>query len=60
MVAELRSEVLLRRQECTRNDDWSLHLLRLRLPGASPPSLAVVAEQSGEDAIRCGCTLTDM
>lgn len=52
VVAELRSEVLLRRQECTRDDDWSLHLLRIRLPGAKPQSLTALAERTGEDAIR--------
>lgn len=56
MVAEFTSEVILQRQECTRDDDWSLHLLRIRVPdggdGAGGTRLNVLTERTGEDAIR--------
>lgn len=51
VAAQLHSEVLLRRQECTRDDDWSLHLLRISVRGEASP-LTLLAERSGEDAIR--------
>ena len=66
LVASFTSEVLLQRRECTRDEDYSLHLLRIRLPGrggsggisggkseAKACSLQVLAERTGEDAIRC-------
>lgn len=56
VVAEFTSEVILQRQECTRDDDWSLHLLRIRVPdggdGAGGTRLNVLTERTGEDAIR--------
>lgn len=52
VVAEFASEAVLQRQECTRDDDWSLHLLRIRLPGKCGARLNVLTECTGEDAIR--------
>lgn len=45
------THVLLHNQECTRDNDWSLHILRATLPRTSC-TLQLLVEVTGEHAVR--------
>lgn len=45
------TQVLLHQQECTRDNDWSLHVLSATLPGTSG-TVQLLVEVTGEHAVR--------
>ena len=56
-LLHFRTEVLLQRQECTRDDDWSLHLMHIHVLKGGV-RLKLLVERTGEDALRCNCSKT--
>ena len=49
------TEILLQRQECTRDDDWSLHLMHVQVLEGDV-RFKLLVERTGEDALRCNCS----